>query len=168
VAGAIDEGTEAMKRSFQQWCAEYESYHQDPVNERIHYVCIPLIMFSIFGLLWIVPFPFTEQVNSRIVNWAVLAMLFCLLYYMRLSIALAAGMAPLLLLMLALLRQWSSWAPSSIWWACLAIFVAAWIAQFVGHRLEKKSPAFLRDVQYLLIGPAWLLARVYRTCGIRI
>ena len=49
----------------------------------------------------------------------------------------------------------------------LAIFVLAWIGQFVGHHVEGRKPSFLEDVSFLLIGPAWLLADVYRRAGIR-
>jgi uncharacterized membrane protein YGL010W len=45
------------------------------------------------------------------------------------------------------------------------IFVLAWIAQFVGHRIEGRKPSFLTDLTYLLIGPAWVLAKLYRRLG---
>ena len=48
----------------------------------------------------------------------------------------------------------------------LAIFVAAWIGQFIGHAYEGKRPSFFKDVQFLLIGPLWLLAALYRRLGI--
>ncbi|HDZ8845068.1 Mpo1-like protein [Aeromonas veronii] len=41
-----------------------------------------------------------------------------------------------------------------------------WIAQFVGHKIEGKRPSFLADLQFLLIGPAWVLASLYRRLGI--
>ena len=47
------------------------------------------------------------------------------------------------------------------------VFVVAWIAQFVGHRLEGRKPSFLTDLTYLLIGPAWVLAKLYRKLGWR-
>jgi uncharacterized membrane protein YGL010W len=45
-------------------------------------------------------------------------------------------------------------------------FGLLWIAQFVGHRIEGNRPAFLADLQFLLIGPAWVLASLYRRLGI--
>ncbi|MEJ1960555.1 MAG: Mpo1-like protein [Gammaproteobacteria bacterium] len=48
----------------------------------------------------------------------------------------------------------------------LAIFVTAWIGQFIGHALEGKQPSFFKDVQFLLIGPLWLVAALYRRLGI--
>jgi uncharacterized membrane protein YGL010W len=54
-----------------------------------------------------------------------------------------------------------------LWLTSLSVFVAAWMLQFVGHKIEGQKPAFLKDVQFLLIGPAWLLGHVYRKFGIR-
>ena len=49
----------------------------------------------------------------------------------------------------------------------IAIFVIAWIGQFVGHLMEGRKPAFLEDVRSFLAAPAWLLADLYRRLGIR-
>ena len=47
----------------------------------------------------------------------------------------------------------------------IAVFVLAWIAQFVGHKIEGRKPSFLTDLVYLLIGPAWVLTKLYRRFG---
>jgi len=31
-----------------------------------------------------------------------------------------------------------------------------------GHKVERRKPAFLDDVKFLLIGPAWVLATLMR------
>lgn len=49
----------------------------------------------------------------------------------------------------------------------LTVFVLAWVAQFVGHRIEGRKPSFLTDLTYLLIGPIWVLAKLYRQLGWR-
>jgi len=49
----------------------------------------------------------------------------------------------------------------------IAVFVAAWVGQFVGHRIEGRKPSFVEDVRFLLVGPAWLLGDFYRRVGIR-
>ena len=48
-----------------------------------------------------------------------------------------------------------------------AIFVLAWIGQFIGHQLEGKKPRFFEDVQYLLVGPLWTLSKLYKRLGWR-
>ncbi|PZQ26355.1 MAG: DUF962 domain-containing protein, partial [Stenotrophomonas acidaminiphila] len=47
------------------------------------------------------------------------------------------------------------------------VFVLAWIAQFIGHKIEGKKPSFLTDLTYLLIGPVWVLSKFYRKMGWR-
>ena len=47
----------------------------------------------------------------------------------------------------------------------IGVFVAAWIAQFVGHKIEGKKPSFFTDLVYLLIGPIWVLAKFSRKMG---
>ena len=54
-----------------------------------------------------------------------------------------------------------------VWRSALVVFVVAWIGQFIGHKIEGKKPSFLQDLQFLLIGPAWLLGFIYRKLGIR-
>ena len=48
----------------------------------------------------------------------------------------------------------------------VALFVVGWIIQFVGHKIEGQKPSFFEDLQFLLIGPLWLLSDVYRRLGI--
>ena len=52
--------------------------------------------------------------------------------------------------------------------AAIAVFVVAWIAQFIGHSklLEGKRPSFFTDLRYLLIGPAWLTSKLMRRLDI--
>lgn len=56
----------------------------------------------------------------------------------------------------------ASQLPIRLWLLSVIVFVIAWIGQFVGHQIEGKKPSFFKDLQFLLIGPLWLLAFVYR------
>ena len=49
----------------------------------------------------------------------------------------------------------------------IGIFIFAWILQFIGHEIEGKKPAFVEDLKFLLIGPAWLLGFIYKKVGIK-
>ena len=55
-----------------------------------------------------------------------------------------------------------------VWRLSLAIFIVAWIGQFIGHKIEGKKPSFFEDLQFLLIGPAWLLSFIYNKLGIKL
>ena len=49
----------------------------------------------------------------------------------------------------------------------LAIFILAWIAQFVGHKMEGRKPSFFEDLQYLWVGPIFVLSKLFLKLGIR-
>ena len=145
--------------------AEYGESHQNPTNKLVHWVCVPLIMFALIGLLWSVPVPTAISRISPWLNWGTLVMALALLYYVRLSGRLALGMVLVWVAMAAGLRVVAGTAALPLWTICLLIFALAWVGQFWGHKVEGKKPSFLKDLQFLLIGPLWLLHFVYRSLG---
>jgi uncharacterized membrane protein YGL010W len=98
-------------------------------------------------------------------NWATVAFVCWVSYYFLLSPSLGAGAAACLLLLLFVVR-WLDSLPWPLWLICLAVFVIAWIGQFIGHSIEGSRPSFFKDVQFLLIGPIWLVSHVYRRLGV--
>src|SRR5450830_683990 len=57
------------------------------------------------------------------------------------------------------------WSLLGLLWAAtaaLAVLVAAWIGQFIGHKIEGKKPSFFEDLRFLLIGPLFVLSVFYR------
>jgi len=147
------------------WLGEYGASHQDPTNELLHWICVPLIVLTLFGLLWSLPVPALFASISSWLNWATLLAGAALLYYFSLSPALAAGVLVSFTVLL-LVTQWLAKLPWPLWLTSITLFVMAWIGQFIGHALEGKRPSFFKDVQFLLIGPLWLLAAAYRRLGL--
>ncbi len=154
-------------RTAAQWLDEYGSSHRNPTNEALHWVCVPVILWCVVGLLWITPFPGAIRGAVPFANWATVITLCAVIYYALLSIRLALGILPLLLLALWSVDAVNRDGFAPLWLICVSLFVLAWIGQFIGHAIEKKRPSFFKDVQFLLIGPLWLLANVYRRLGIR-
>jgi uncharacterized membrane protein YGL010W len=80
---------------------------------------------------------------------------------------LGVAMIALLAVLIALdLWLYATLGSRLLLWAALAVFVAAWIGQFVGHALEGHRPSFLTDLSYLLVGPLWLMAKALRRSGL--
>ena len=98
-------------------------------------------------------------------NWATLAAAAALIYYLVLSPALALGLLLAFAVLLAITRLLAG-LPWPLWLTSIVIFVIAWIGQFIGHAVEGKRPSFFKDIQFLLIGPLWLLASAYRRLSI--
>lgn len=156
-----------MSKTADQWFAEYGESHQNPTNELIHWLCVPVIFFSVLGLLWSLPAPAAMVASMPGFKWSLPVMALALIFYVRLSTALAVGLFLFIFacqLGIVILAQRAPWP---VWQICLALFVVAWIGQFIGHQVEGKKPSFLKDLQFLLIGPAWLLSRLYKKLRLR-
>ena len=160
-------GTKSLlMKSMQQWLNEYGESHQDETNKTIHWICVPIIFFSITGLLFSIKLPFA--IAGYPANVALIMMTLAVIYYISLSRTLWIGLFLFALVCLCVcwLIERSGIVP--LWILCAILFVGAWIGQFYGHNVEGKKPSFLKDLQFLLIGPAWLMSFIYKKLGIGI
>lgn len=134
------------KRTLEQWLSEYAVNHQNLINKKIHWLCVPTIFVSLLGMSMSLSVWFTLVVSALV-----------LLFYIRLStpLFLAMGMFILICLSVMALLPWGF----KVW---AAIFIVAWIGQFIGHKIEGKKPSFFEDLQFLLIGPAWVVNSLMR------
>lgn len=147
------------------WLNEYGESHQNPTNKFLHWICVPLIVLSLIGMLWSIPVPAAFEKASPLMNWGVIFLLASLVYYFIMSLTLAVGMVALAAAAIALL-SWADGLSTPLWLLSLGVFVLAWVGQFIGHIVEGKKPSFFKDLQFLMIGPIWLLSDVYRKLGI--
>ena len=131
---------------------EYAKSHQNKTNIAIHAIAVPAIFFVTLGLLWSVPTP--ELFDHFAVTWAHVLVIPILWYYFKLSGPIGAAMTLLVIISFALIKLLIM-ADISVLIFSLVLFVAMWILQFVGHHIEGKKPSFFKDVQFLLVGPAW-------------
>jgi uncharacterized membrane protein YGL010W len=154
-----------VKKTPDQWFAEYGESHQDHTNELIHWICVPVIFCSVLGFVWSIPVPEAWINQAPWFNWALLAVIALWFFYARLSPLLSAGMLLFMSLCYATLAGIEWFTPWPVWRTCVVAFVVAWIGQFIGHKIEGKKPSFLNDLVFLLIGPAWLMSFVYKKLG---
>ncbi|WP_111708656.1 Mpo1 family 2-hydroxy fatty acid dioxygenase [Lutibacter citreus] len=150
-----------MKKQ-QEWFNEYSESHQNETNQLIHYICVPAIFFSIVGLFMSIPSKiistFLNINNPFIENWAALILLIIMIFYIRLSFSIFVKMLTFSIICLVGNYFISNLFP--LFYTSLIIFIVAWIGQFYGHKLEGKKPSFLKDLQFLLIGPAWVFEKI--------
>ncbi len=152
-------------RTVNQWLEEYGESHKNETNKSIHWICVPAIFFSIVGLLYSIKLPWI--IDTHTVNVAMIAILLITIYYLRLSLPLGIGMFIFGVICLFIAHLIEKYVPAPLWLVCVIIFVLAWIGQFYGHHVEGKKPSFLKDIQFLLIGPMWLMSFIYSAIGIR-
>lgn len=143
---------------------EYGESHRDHTNKAIHWLCVPAIFWCVTALLWSIPQPsFMGAIGW--LNWMTVAFVGAVIYYFILSPPLAIGFVVVGLVCILIINLVVA-AGLSLWQVAIALFVVAWVGQFWGHKIEGKKPSFFKDVQFLLIGPAWLMSFIYKRVGI--
>ena len=152
------------KRTKEQWFSEYAESHQNHTNQRIHFICVPVIFFSIVGLFMSIPremlINITGSDHLLLSNWAIVAMLLPAVFYLRLSLSVFIQM--ITFAAVCMIGNFLLSEHLDLLWVSLILFALAWIGQFYGHHIEGKKPSFLKDLQFLLIGPAWVFEKVRR------
>lgn len=140
-------------KSLEAWLDEYSVTHQNPVNKKIHKICVPVISLSLLGMLFAIPLPLIPFVP---LNGAWLAVCYMLVFYRTFG-------QSVLLIMLAVLAgaMGAIYLLNSLFsfYFYLGLFILGWIGQAIGHHLEGKRPAFFQDLSFLLIGPLWIFYR---------
>lgn len=151
---------------------EYGVSHQTKLNIAIHYICVPVIFLSLIGLLASIPVP--EAITGMLpaslapfVHFGTIVIILGLIYYLRLSLVLFFSMLVFSALVLFVIHQIDLLQIAPLWSIMLGIFVIAWIGQFIGHHHEGKKPSFLKDLQFLMIGPAWTMSHLFDALNIK-
>jgi uncharacterized membrane protein YGL010W len=164
---------QAESRLVDVYFDKYSESHQNHTNELIHWICVPAIVFSLFGLVWAIPFPYLEFLGkyNGSVNWASFLIAFAIYYYYKLSPVLSYLMLLLMMFfsagIVSLEKMHNTAGWPQMWQICLGIFIISWIGQFIGHKIEGKKPSFLDDIKFLLIGPIWLLHFILKKAKIK-
>lgn len=155
-------------RKIDQLFAEYGESHKHHTNKFIHWICVPLIFWSILGFISLIPAPhfcFSYFGCNSIAS--LVAVLLVSIFYFRLSVVIGFIMLILMLLMEHLAYAVNIKFEQKSWMVFLVVFVLSWIFQFIGHKIEGKKPSFLKDLQFLLVGPSWLLHFILKKMGIK-
>ena len=155
----------AAKKTADQWFADYGESHQHRANEVIHWICVPVIFACVMGFISVIPVPEAWQEAVPWFNWPLVAMAVVMPFYVRLSPALSAGMFFFMSLCYSGIVLLEAFAPWPVGKICVIAFMLAWGGQFVGHVIEGRRPSFFKDLVFLLVGPAWLMSKVYRKIG---
>lgn len=152
--------------TMQDWFDAYGASHKNKTNETVHWICVPLIFYSILGILSLVPFDFAKNLFPEnvqpFIHLGTLLALFGIIFFLRLSIPIALGMSVVSFVMLWLVNLTYLQFNTEAWMFFVFIFVVSWIGQFIGHKIEGAKPSFFDDLKFLMIGPAWLLHFIYR------
>lgn len=148
--------------------AEYSKSHRNTTNKLIHWICVPLIFWAILGFISLIPSPHLCAPYFGCISMiSLIALILVTLFYIRLSLLIGTAMIFIMLLMEHLIYLTNISLGKKSWMVYLSVFIMSWIFQFIGHKIEGQKPSFLKDLQFLLIGPIWLLSFILKKIGIR-
>jgi len=153
-------------RTINQWLDEYGESHRDETNKAIHWICVPVIFFAIVGLFYSIKLP-VLLTQALPLNVAIILIILVTAYYFSLSKTIWIGMLLFGLLCLGICYWIETYTSAPLWLVCVILFVLAWLGQFYGHKVEGKKPSFLKDLQFLMIGPMWLMSFIYKKMGVK-
>ncbi len=145
-------------RTLEQFLRDYGESHQNSFNQWVHIICVPAILISTLGLLWLVPIGSWLGLSGAAVEWvngATLVAALSAVIYARLSLWVLVLMAGWFALSAWIIQSVLS-AGWSLLWTSVGVFVVAWIFQVYGHKVEGKKPSFVDDLVFLLIGPIFV------------
>jgi uncharacterized membrane protein YGL010W len=160
--GGASADAKANESIARQYINKYVLSHQDPINQVIHYICVPLLMFSIFGLLWAIPFPhfkFLGTYNGYF-NWASFAIAIAVYYYLRISPLISYAMLFILLgfsYIIMTLLSWQATGGPAMWLVCLVIFIPAACWVLIGSAREKTFSQHGFNLKSLPVAPVVLI-----------
>lgn len=141
-----------VKRKVDRLLIHFGKDHQHPLNELIHLVGIPLIMFGLMGMMFTLhPYVAYAFIAASMGFYARLSVVFLLAMALWSSVTMA-----LVILIGAKLLPLS-----------VAVFIGAWALLFIGHKMEGRMPSLFEDIQFLWVGPMFVLSKLFRRLGIR-
>jgi uncharacterized membrane protein YGL010W len=143
----------------------YGSCHRHPVNVAIHFIFVPVITASLFLALM----PIAIPLGAMRLPLAYVFAGVIFVYYLSLDLRSALALLPIAGALL-LVARWASTSLSGTWlWGIAAAgFFGGYIAQFIGHAIERRKPALVdHPIRGVLAAPLFMGVEVSRMLGLR-
>lgn len=149
------------------WLQKYEESHADLAYPALYWVAVPMVVLGTVGLLWVLPIPDEYRDISPLLNWGSSFLIAAAVYYFIISVPLAIGMLPFVV-GVASCHVWLSASDYSPTRVSAGLLMAGAIGLWVGRKRQWSLAPLWKDLQLIMIGPAWLLSVLYRRIGIPI
>lgn len=154
-------------RKIDLFFAEYRQSHQHQMNKLIHWLCTPLIFWTVLGFISLIPTPTHRLYFEYMSPASLVAILLITLFYARLSLQISLIMFILMLIMEYAIHMINMGNQKYSWIIYLSVFSSALTFQWLGHAIEGKKHSLLKSPRYLLIGSIWFLGFIFKKIGIR-
>ena len=149
------------------WLEEFGQRLASARNPIIYWLSLLVLMIGVTGLLWSLPVPGPLREISPLINFGSLFLMAASVYYFVLSLSLGAGMLPFVM-GIAAIQGWLAGQPVTHSFAASVLIGAGVSGLCFGHYAAGGLRAVSRDVQLVMIAPAWVLSIIYRRMGIPI
>ena len=151
---------------------KYSTCYHTTAAKVVSGIFISLIIFSLLGLTWAIPFPYLKFLGkyNGFFNWASFFIAICVYCYYKLSPVLSYFIFFILFAFSYGIMQLDLWHKSggpALWQISLIIFIASFAIQSATFRMENKRYSLMDNLQFIAIAPVWLLHFVLRKFGIR-
>lgn len=142
----------------------YASAHQHPVNVAVHLIGIPVIMLGVFiPMTWL-----SIDVVGIKINLAHLTLTAMFAFYLTLDWIFAVVFLIFAIAVAQLAAYLGSYPHSTSLIIAAAAFFGGYIAQFIGHAIEKSMPVLLKHpIQANLAAPFFTIVEVFSLLGLR-
>ncbi len=147
------------------WLERYGETHANLTYPVLYWAAVAMVVTGTVGLLWSLPVPAQFYEISPLLNWGSAFLMAAAVYYFIISLSIAIGMLPFIL-GVAAVQLWLEQSLYSHPHVAGGLLAGGTIGLWLGHRNERGLRPVLRDLQLMMIGPAWLLSVLYRRLGI--
>jgi hypothetical protein len=149
----------------QSWLTEFGERQAQARFPAVYWLSLLLLLIGTVALLWSLPVPEAFREISPALNWGTAFLMAAAVYYFIISLPLGSGMI-LFVLGVAAVQTWLAGLSVPLAYTGSVITGVATAGLFFGHYGTGGIFAVLRDIQLVMIAPAWALSRVYRRLGI--
>jgi uncharacterized membrane protein YGL010W len=154
-----------MNDYFRSQLTIYAGYHRDERNRVTHMFGIPMILLAIVLPLSLWPVTVFGIPANAAMLLAIPALSGWILLDVAIGLVILAAIIPLLLISAVIASHASS---IGVWLIAAVLFVIGWALQIVGHvRFEHRKLALLDNPMHLLIGPMFMIAKLFVALGFR-
>lgn len=147
------------------WLERFDRRHQELTLLGLYSVSVLMLVTGTVGLLWALPIPEAFRGISPLLNWGSTFLMAATVYYFVISLSLAIGLLPFVVA-LAAIQLWLSNSGYPGLHISLSLLFVGIIGIAVGQQRGSGLRGVLRDLQHMMIAPAWMLSLVYRRIGI--
>jgi uncharacterized membrane protein YGL010W len=154
-----------MNAFFKRQLADYVEYHRDPWNCAMHVLGIIALFFAAILPLSLVPIR-ALGVHTTLAPIMVLPVL---VYWLVLDTAVGAAILGAAVVLLSAAAFVANHASTTVLWSVTLTLIVMGVGfQVIGHRVfECRQPALVDNPSHLLLGPMFVMAKLFIALGFR-